>query len=184
MVIAPKTSKSQVGADFCCGWGNCHISDRRKMQGLIDIIGHYGKRYRLIFGADKTKVTITGSKHEIYQDINMWSLYGEKLKVSEDNDHLGLIVSGLNEEIKNVDKNIQSARDTLFGFLGNIFSYKCKLSKTVQYHTWTLFIKQVLRFHHKILRAILKLSSYSPEAALYILLGELHIEASLHLDIL
>ena len=82
---APKTSKSQVGADFCCGWGNCHISDRRKMQGLIDIIGHYGKRYRLIFGADKTKVTITGSKHEIYQDINMWSLYGEKLKVSEDN---------------------------------------------------------------------------------------------------
>ena len=129
-------------------------------------------------------------------------LYGEKLKVSEDNDHLGLIVSGLNEEIKNVDKNIQSARDTLFGFLGNIFSYKCKLSQTVQYHTWNVFIKPVLRsglsalpirpqavktlsvFHHKILRAILKLSSYSPVAALYFLLGELPIEASLHLDIL
>ena len=23
--MAPKTSKSQVGADFCYGWGNCHI---------------------------------------------------------------------------------------------------------------------------------------------------------------
>ena len=132
----------------------------------------------------------------------MWSLYDEKLKVSEDNDNLGIIVSGLNEEIKNVDKNIQSARDTLFGFLGNTFSYKCKLSKTVQYHTWSLFIKPVLRsglsalpirpqvvktlsvFHHKILRAILKLSSYYPVAALYFLLGELPIEASLHLDIL
>jgi hypothetical protein len=25
LMMAPKTSKSQVGADFCCGWGNCHI---------------------------------------------------------------------------------------------------------------------------------------------------------------
>ena len=25
VMMAPKTSKSQVGADFCCGWGNCHI---------------------------------------------------------------------------------------------------------------------------------------------------------------
>ena len=50
--------------------------DSRKLQGLIDIIGHYGRRYRLIFGADKTKVTITGSKHDIqyYQDINIWTL--------------------------------------------------------------------------------------------------------------
>ena len=77
--------------------------DPRSLQGLIDIIGHYGKRYRLVFGADKTKVTITGSKHDIkyYEDINIWSLYGDKLEVSENNDH--------DEEIKNVDKNINSA---------------------------------------------------------------------------
>jgi hypothetical protein len=24
-MMAPKTSKSQVGADFCWGWGNCHM---------------------------------------------------------------------------------------------------------------------------------------------------------------
>jgi hypothetical protein len=24
VMMAPKTSKSQVGEDFCCGWGNCH----------------------------------------------------------------------------------------------------------------------------------------------------------------
>ena len=176
----------------------------RNLQNIIDIIGHYGRRYRLIFGADKTKVTITGSKHdmEYYQDINIWSLYGEKLTVSEDNDHLGLIVSGIDEEQKNVDKNIKSARDSLFNFLGNIFSYKCKLSPSVQFHTWTVFIKPVLRsglaalpirpqvlkslttFHHKVLRAILKLSKYSPITSLYFLLGELPMEASLHLDIL
>ena len=76
--------------------------DPRSLQGLIDIVGHYGRRYRLIFGADKTKVTITGSAHDMryYQDINLWSLYGEKLNVSEDNEHLGLVVSGTDEELK------------------------------------------------------------------------------------
>ena len=118
-----------------------------RLQSIIDIIGHYGRRYRLIFGADKTKVTVTGSRHDMqyYKDINIWSLYGEKLKVTEDNEHLGLVVSGINEEIKNVDKNINAARDTLFGFLENILSYKCKLSQAVQYHTWSVFIKPVLR---------------------------------------
>ena len=181
------------------------LSDNpRSLQSIINIIGHYGRRYRLIFGADKTKVTITGSKHDMqyYNDINIWTLYGEKLTVSEDNDHLGLVVSGIDEEMKNVDKNINSARDSLFSFLGNIFSYKCKLSPAVQHHTWSVFIKPILRsglaalpirppvlktitaFHHKILRAILKLSQFSPIVPLYFLLGELPVEASLHLDVL
>ena len=178
--------------------------DPRKLQGLIDIIGHYGRRYRIIFNADKTKVTITGSKHDIkyYEDIKIWSLYGETLTVAENNDHLGLIVSGTDEEIKNVDKNIKAARNTLFGFLGNIFSYRCKLSVSLQYNTWQVYVKPVLctglsalpvrptvvatlrSFHHKILRSILKLSPYSPVAPLYFLLGELPIEASLHLGVL
>ena len=163
----------------------------RGLQGLINIVGHYGRRYRLIFGADKTKVTITGSKHDMqfYKEINIWQLYGEKLEVAENNDHLGLVVSGFQEELKNIDKNIKSARDSLFSFLGNVFVYKCKLSQAVQYHTWSVFIKPVLRsglsalpirpvvmkplvmFHHKILRAILKLSLHSPVAPLYFLLG-------------
>ena len=179
-------------------------NDPRSLQGLINIVGHYGRRYRLIFGASKTKVTVTGSRHDMkyYEDIKLWSLYGAKLTISEDNDHLGLIVSGVNEEIKNVDKNITSARDSLFSFLGNIFSYRCKLSQSVQYHTWATFMKPVLRsglaalpirpavmrtlttFHHKVLRAILKLSKYSPIIPLYFILGELPMEASLHLDAL
>ena len=56
------------------------------------------------------------------------------LEVAEDNDHLGLVVSGIKEESKNVDKNIESARKSLFNFLGNIFAYKCKLSYAVQLH--------------------------------------------------
>ena len=179
-------------------------SNPRKLQGLIDIIGHYGKRYRLIFGSDKTKVTITGSKLDMkyYEDTSFWSLYGEKLDVTADNEHLGLIVSGVDEEIKNVDKNVTAARNSIFGFLGNIFSYQCKVSPQVQYRTWSVFVKPVLRsglsalpirpsamkilstFHNKILRAILKLSKYSPIIPLYFLLGEAPIEASVHIDVL
>ena len=44
--------------------------------------------------------------------------------------------------------------------------------------------KLLNKFHLKVLRAILKLSLYSPIAPLYFLLGELPIEATLHLDVL
>ena len=179
-------------------------NDPRNLQGLIDIVGHYGRRYWLQFGAEKTRVTVTGSNTDMdyYQDIKLWTLYGENLTVSEDNDHLGLLVSGRNEVTKNLEKNIRSTRGMLFKFLGNIFAYKCKLSPRIQYHAWQIYIKPVLRsglaalpvspskvkplsvFHHKILRAILKLSSRSPIAPLYFLLGELPIEATLHMDIL
>ena len=83
------------------------LSDQpRNLQALIDIVGHYGRRYRLVFGADKTKITVTGSKHdmEYYQSINIWTLYDKNLTVEENNDHLGLIVSGIDEESKNVHK--------------------------------------------------------------------------------
>jgi hypothetical protein len=61
-----------------------------------------------------------------YRDINIRSLNGSSLTVAEDNEHLGLIVSGIDEEMKNID----SARQILFNLLLNIFSYRCKLSQT------------------------------------------------------
>ena len=114
--------------------------------------------------------------------------------MSADNEHLSLVVSGTDEKVKNIDKNIKSVREALFGFLENIFSYKCKISPAVQYSVLSVYIKPVLRsglsalpirppllktlsvFHHKVLCAILKLSPYSPVAPLYFLLGELPME--------
>ena len=177
--------------------------DPRKLQAAIDIISHYGRRYCLTFGADKTKITVTGSVHDMnyYRDIPFWTLNGQYIEVSEDNEHLGMIVSGVDEETKNIDKNITAARNALFAMLGPVFLYKCKLSPTVQTHLWRVYIKPVLTsglaslpirpanlqpirvFHHKILRGFFKLSPYSPTAPLYFLLGELPIEATLHLDL-
>ena len=177
--------------------------DPRKLQAAINIISHYSSRYRLTFGAEKTKITVTGSVHDMnyYRDIPFWTLNGHYIEVSEDNEHLGMIVSGVDEESKNIDKNITAARNALFAMLGPVFLYKCRLSPTVQAHLWRVYIKPVLTsglaslpirpanlqpirvFHHKILRGFLKLSPYSPTAPLYFLLGELPLEATLHLDI-
>ena len=137
-----------------------------------------------------------------YKDIPMWSLNGKSLTVAENNDHLGMIVSGHNEETKNINKNINSARKILFNLLGSIFSYKCKLSPSVLVQVWSLYVSPVLRsglqslpirpnpmknitsFHHRILRGILKLGPTSPIPSRYFLLGEIPIEAALHLDLL
>ena len=93
----------------------------RKLQGAIDIVGHYGKRYRVVFGASKTKATVTGSKIDMqyYKDIKMRKLYGEQIDVTEDNEHLGLIVSGQDEEAKHVDENITQCRSSLFAILSH-----------------------------------------------------------------
>ena len=176
----------------------------RKLQAAIDIVGHFGKRYRVVFNASKTRVTVTGSKADMqyYQDVKMWTLYGDTLEVTEDNEHLGMTVSGQAEEAKNVDENTQQCRAALFALLGTAFTYRSKISPKTQVHLWRLYCQPVLRsglaalpirpgqvkimtaFHHKILRGFLKLSPSSPIPALYFLLGELPIEAALHLDVL
>ena len=190
--------------NICVADDNYALSEvPRDLQGAIDIIAHYGRRYRVVFGPDKTKVTVTGSKQDMayYRDIKLWTLNGDTINVTENNDQLGLIVSGVDEEMKNVDKNIQNTRKSLFSLLGPAFAYRCKLSPTVQLHLWRVYCLPILRsglgalpirsshmqsitiFHHKILRGFLKISQSSPTPALYFLLGELPLEANLHMDV-
>ena len=171
------------------------------LQGALDIIGHSASRYQQTFNADKTAVVITGSRLDMqyYKDTATWTINGEKIKVVDSNDHLGLIVSGIDEEQKNVDANIAKCRSALFATLGPAFAYKCLLSPTTQLHVWRTCLLPVLLsglpalpirgaqikcltlFHNKILRGILKLSQSSPIPALHFLLGELPIEAILHI---
>ena len=176
-------------------------SSPSSLQGALNIVSHYGKRYQLNFNADKTKIVVTGSKVDMqyFQDISPWTLNGERVSVVEDNEHLGLIVSGLSEEQKNVDSNIQQCRNSLFGLLGPAYSYKCLLSPVVQIHLWRTYnlpilisglqalplrppnMKAAEIFQNKTLRGFLKLSSTSPIPALYFLLGELPVEGKVHI---
>ena len=171
------------------------------LQGALGIVSHYGKRYQLKFNAGKTKAVITGSKTDMlfYKDTCPWHLNGDQVAVVDDNEHLGLLVAGLDEEQKNVDENVGKCRKSLFSLLGPAYAYKCLLSPVVQAHLWNTYNLPVLlsglaalpirpsqivtlsSFHKKILRGFLKLSKSSPIPALHFMLGELPVEAKLHI---
>ena len=74
---------------------------------------------------------------QYYKDIQPWVMDNKPVSVKEDNDHLGLIVSGYKEEEKNIDLKIKKARGSLFKLLGLAFSSKCLLSPAVQIHLYT-----------------------------------------------
>ena len=174
------------------------------LQAALNIVSHFGRRYRVNFNADKTKLVVTGSLIDMqyFMDTSPWTLNGERVSVVENNEHLGLVVSGTSEEQKNVDNNIKDCRKSLFGLLGPAFAFNCQLSPAVQLHLWRTYnlpillsglsalpirpvhFKSLTIFHNKTLRGFLKLSSHSPIPGLHFLLGELPIEAKLHLDIL
>ena len=118
-----------------------------------------------------------------------------------DNEHLGQIVSGINQEVKNVDLRISKARKALFSLLGPAFHAKCLLNPAVKFHLFRTYISPIIRsglssfalrsthlapmtiFHRKILRGILNFSRTSNIPALHFLLGELPIEGQIHKDV-
>ena len=176
--------------------------DQVKLQGLLDICQHYGNLYRVKYGAAKTVISVVGSKKDMayYDKIHPWTMNSQTVSVRENNEHLGLIVSGLSEEEKNIDLKIKKARGALFKLLGPVLSAKCHLSPAVQTHIYRVYICPIARsglaamtlrdshtkpltaFHRKILRGFLRISDRAPISALYFLTGELPITAKLHRD--
>ena len=170
------------------------------LQAVLDIMEHYAKKYQLRFNASKTKIVVTGSKLDMayFKETAQWTLNGETISVVDNNEHLGLVVAGLEEEQKNVDQNILKCRKSLFALLGPVFAYKCLLSPLLQLHLWRTCsypsllsglaalpirpanMKSLEIFQRKILRGMLKLSQTSPIPALHFLLGELPVEGMLH----
>ena len=147
---------------------------------------------------------ISASKLDMsyYKETRPWTLNGERVRVVDSNEHLGLVVSGLDEEQKNVDANLVKCRNSLFAMLGPAYAYKCLLSPVVQNHLWKTYnlpvllsglsalpirpthLKSLALFQNKILRGFLKLSNSSPIPALHFLLGELPVEAVIHINTL
>ena len=46
-------------------WHNVLSSTPSGLQGALNIVSHYGKRYQLTFNADKTKIVVSGSNVDI-----------------------------------------------------------------------------------------------------------------------
>ena len=174
-----------------------------KLQALLDIASHYGRMFRVKYGADKTKVTVVGSEVDIgyFQDVKPWTMNNEVVKVEEDNEHLGQIVSGVKQEQKNVDMRLQKGRKSLYSLLGAGFAYKCLLSPVLKLHIYRTYTCPIVRsglssfslrsaqleplslFQRKIIKSILKLSISAPTPSIHFLTGELPIEGKIHRDV-
>ena len=180
------------------------MSDKQtKLQGQLNISEHYGKMYRIKYGASKTKVTVVGSEVDMnyFHDVKPWTMDNKEVQVTENNEHLGQIVSGKDQELKNIDLMLQKARKSLFSFLGAGFSYKCLLSPKLKLYVYRTFICPIARsglssfslrstqleplslFQRKTLKSILKLSLSAPTPSIHFLTGEFHIEGKIHRDI-
>ena len=112
----------------------------------MGIVSHYGKRYRLKFNALKPKAVVTGSKHdmEFHKSTTPWHLNGECIQVADENEHLGLIFAGVDEEQKNVDENLLKCRASLFSLMGPSYSFQCMLSPLVKVHLWNTYNLPIL----------------------------------------
>ena len=126
---------------------------------------------------------------------------GQPIKVVENNEHLGQVVSGQREEEKNIDLRIKKSQNSLFALLGPAFSFRCLLSPIVKLHLFRTFVCPVLRsglsslvvrktltsplsiFQRKVLKGCLKVSKQASTAGIHFLTGELPIEAKLHRDV-
>ena len=174
-------------------------NSQSKLQALLEIAAHYGKRYKIKYGASKTKITVVGSKIDMayYSDTTPWVMDDERVKVVEDNEHLGQVVSGLRQEEKNIDQSIVKGRKSLYGLLGPAFAFKCHLSPVLKMHLFRTFTCPIIRsglssfalrttqlsplaiFHRKTLKSV----SQSPTPAIHFILGELPMEGKLHRDV-
>ena len=203
---------SQIGVNIGpINTGVCCVADdlylltdcQVKLQCMLNIAAEYGRNYLYKFGAEKTVISVIGSNKDIeyYSQINPWTMGNSPVTVKENNEHLGLIVSNVSEEAKNVDAKLQKARRALFSLLGPVFASKCLLSPVVQTYLFKTFVCPIARsglcamtlqnhhlndiamFQKKALRGFLHLSQRSPIPALFFLTGEIPIIAKLHRDI-
>lgn len=176
------------------------------LQIILNKIANYGRKYRVEFSAKKMKITVVGSKvdQKYWQDTSPWVMNGIQIEVTEDNEHLGQIISGNNSTQKNVDLNMDKARKCLFSLMGCPISYHSEVNPNIQHSTWIIYICPILRsglsslviqpqsapmksleiFQRKVLRGILGFSSRSPIPGIHFLLGELPIAGQIHRDCL
>ena len=121
------------------------LSDKPdKLQQLMFLAGHYGDRYRIKYGANKTKITVTGSKIDMdyYESVTPWKMDGKTVEVVKNNEHLGLVVSGERSEEKNINIRLVKGRGSLFGLLGPAFAQRCLLNPELKMHLFRMYTCQ------------------------------------------
>ena len=163
----------------------------------------YSQMYRVKYGAEKTKVTVTGSEidRQYYYEVRPWKMDGQVVNVVEDNDHLGQVVSGVDHYQKNTDLRLRKARQSLYSLLGSGLAYKSLLSPVVKLHLYKTFTCPILRsglstfslrqnqleslgiFQRKFIKSALRLNDSAATPGIHFISGQLALEALIHCDV-
>ena len=98
------TGPLNVAESACADDEYLMTDDQTKFQELLNIAEQYGQMYDVTYGASKTKITVIGSEIDVkyYSELSPWRLNDLQVTVSTDNEHLGQVVSGSDQELKNV----------------------------------------------------------------------------------
>ena len=80
-----------------------------------------------------------------FKEINPLIMDNLTVLVKDNNDHLGLIVSGHEEETKNVDQKLKTAHGALFKLLGPAYSAKCLISPVVEINLFKTYTCPIAR---------------------------------------
>ena len=121
-----------------------------------------------------------------------------KLKITNQGEHLGVIRADKNETNANIETNIQTARRTKYALMGSGFHGTNGLHPQISYKIYKTYVipkliygleilplnkenmEQLEVFHRKCLRHIQSLPDRTSNSAVLLLLGALPIEAEIH----
>jgi hypothetical protein len=164
------------------------------MQTMLNIVSRYAKEHHYLIHPVKTQLVDCSKTPSNYD----WVMNDNKLKITNQSEHLGVIRADKKETKANIETNIQTARRTKYALMGSGFHGTNGLHPQISYKIYKTYVipkliygleilplnkenmEQLEVFHRKCLRHIQSLPDRTSNSAVLLLLGALPIEAEIH----
>ncbi len=196
--IGAHIGDSYLGAPTCADDIFLAASNAEDLQTMLDVVEKYAANERYIIHPAKSTVLIYNAKtpDDVLQTVNPFSMNGKPVQISSTCTHLGMLRSTVKTN-ERVDNRIKMARKTTYGLMGaGLHGYNgvnpCLSSKLLSTYIQPRYlfgletvnlrqeeIKQLDAYGRKILKAIQHLPDRTANEAVYLLMGEVPIQAKI-----
>ena len=186
-----------VGSPTCADDVLLAADSAHDLQFMLQIVADYASEHRYIINPDKSTVLVYNSKtsSETWKEANYFQLGKESLTVDSECTHLGILLSSNKVQSQLIDERIQLARRTTYALMGVGLHGNDGVSPLLSARLLSTFVMP--RYLHgleavvlkdadvsklqKYQKRILKKAQHLPERmadeAVYLLIGELPVEA-------
>ena len=176
-----------------------------ELKSMLKIQENYSNKERYMLSDQKSKVMTFNLKDQetIQKCKEMFDLNSKKLEVVDTYTHIGIErTSGVTVAGEIGEKAVKTARRTAYSLMGAGFHGYNGINPKVSIRLWNVYIKprmlyglesQILKkkdvtvinqYHKTLLKQLMHLPKRTADAAVYILAGEVPVEADLHIKIL